>query len=213
MIFRLRNLLTDNGSTRRRFRTPSIPSLDAEADPRRKNPCRSDLDPSGHHQVAFASCDLPYGGPSPYRGPFCPSFGACRRSGPYVPFCRCRSDALANRDRSDVPQLDHALPHAIAATAGGCAPAAPEQPRVGWDWQTSLGLGRMRELGSRTIIIWWLPQKHAWPSPPSRFHPGNGSATVWFGGERFLSVLRCGGRSGNADRRVSITGTDVTRST
>jgi hypothetical protein len=46
--------LTDSGNTRRRFRTRSRLSLYVEADPRRKNLCRSHLGPCGHRRGAFA---------------------------------------------------------------------------------------------------------------------------------------------------------------
>jgi len=78
------------GNIRRRFRTRSRLSPDAEADPRRNNPCRSHLGPPGpsrdilgrgrgrRRRGAFANRDLPYGGPSPYRVPSGPSFAPCR---------------------------------------------------------------------------------------------------------------------------------------
>src|SRR6476469_7121072 len=160
---RLEYASTDSGNTRRHFRTQNRLSLDAEAGPRRDNPC-----PRVHHPGACANHGLQCDGPNPYRVSCCPSFGPSPPA-PCVPSCHCRV-APSNRGRVACLQRVACLARETAPIAGACARVAREQSVVGWEWFCwerggSPYFGRMRELGLRTTIRSLLLQETAWPSP------------------------------------------------
>ena len=187
--------IADSGNTRRRFRTRSKLSPVAEADLRRKNPCRSHLGPRGHPRAALANRALLCGGPGPYRVPSFPSFDSYL-SDPCGPYSRCRLDALANRYRSDGPHYDDDLPHTTGPIAGGCALAARAQSGAGagsgagWGSEPSPHLGRRRELGLRARSgeeVKIDGQPHA-----SRWHGCRGTAQLLRGSHSFWPTLQIG---------------------